>query len=81
MKRFAWEKLAMAAVSVISKQILLPSMPLRWNCSMHVGQELVVAEALARQVDRAHREALALVGLGHQPAEGVVDHPAVDATA
>jgi hypothetical protein len=31
MKRFACEKLAMAAVSVISKQILVASRPLRWN--------------------------------------------------
>src|SRR5688572_2045261 len=44
----------------------------------HVRQELVVAETLARQVDRAHRESPALVGLGHQPAECAVDHPAVD---
>jgi len=29
MKRLAWAKLAMAAVSVISKQILLASRPLR----------------------------------------------------
>ena len=55
MKRLACEKLATAAVSVISKQILVASSPLRWNCSMHERQELVVAEALARQVDRAHR--------------------------
>ena len=34
MKRFACEKLAIAAVSVISKQILVASRPLRWNWSI-----------------------------------------------
>src|SRR5262245_11421453 len=44
----------------------------------HVRQELVVAEALAGEVDRAHRQAPALVGFGHEPAERAVDHPTVD---
>jgi hypothetical protein len=39
------------------------------------GQELVVAQALAGEVDRAHRQAFALVGLRHQPAEGVGRSP------
>jgi hypothetical protein len=40
MKRFAWAKLAIAAVSVISKQIFEASMPLRWNWSMTNGRNL-----------------------------------------
>src|SRR5690606_18114507 len=41
-------------------------------------QELLVAEALPGEVDRAEREPLALVRLGNQPAEGAADHPAID---
>jgi hypothetical protein len=81
MKRLACAKLAMAAVSVISKQIFEASMPLFFSAAMHERQELVVAEALAGEVDRAHREALALVRLGHEPAQRVLDHPAVDLPA
>ena len=44
----------------------------------HVGQELVVAEALAGEVDRTHGELLPFVRRGYQPAERVLDHPAVD---
>jgi hypothetical protein len=40
MKRFACEKLATAAVSVISKQIFEASRPLFWNCSMTNGRNL-----------------------------------------
>ncbi len=40
MKRLACEKLATAAVSVISKQILVGSMPLFWNCSIANGRNL-----------------------------------------
>jgi hypothetical protein len=40
MKRLACVKFAMAAVSVISKQILRPPMPLRWNCSITYGRNL-----------------------------------------
>ena len=40
MKRLACEKLATAAVSVISKQIFEASSPLRWNCSMTNGRNL-----------------------------------------
>jgi len=40
MKRFACEKLAIAAVSVISKQIFDASMPLRWNWSITNGRNL-----------------------------------------
>src|SRR6202022_3221398 len=43
-----------------------------------VRQKLVVAQALTRQIDRAHREFLALIGLGHQPPEGVFDDPPID---
>src|SRR5258706_15123489 len=31
------------------------------------GQELVVAQALPRKIDRAHLQVLALVGVRHQP--------------
>src|SRR5580658_3622167 len=41
-------------------------------------QELVVAQALPGQVDGALEQVLALVGLGNQPAEGILDHPPVD---
>src|SRR5882757_1792395 len=44
----------------------------------HVGQEFVVAQALPRQVDRAHGEFLALVGLGYEPSEGIFDDPTID---
>ena len=40
MKRLACEKLAIAAVSVISKQIFVASRPLRWNWSMTYGRNL-----------------------------------------
>src|SRR6516225_5534109 len=41
-------------------------------------QELVIAEALPGEIDGALPQLLALVRLGHEPAEGVLDHPAVD---
>src|SRR5690606_16383315 len=41
-------------------------------------QELVVPQALAREIDRAHFQLLALVGLRDQPAQRMLDHPAVD---
>src|SRR5882762_1875927 len=41
-------------------------------------QELVIPQALPGEVDGALEELLALVGLGHQPAERVLDHPAID---
>src|ERR1043165_1415148 len=41
-------------------------------------QELVVAQALAREVYRAHRELLALIRLADQPAQRVLDEPAID---
>src|SRR5690242_10827059 len=42
------------------------------------GQELVVAQALAREIDGTHRKLLALVGLADQPAQRSLDDPAVD---
>ncbi len=41
-------------------------------------QELVVAQALAGKIDGAHGELLALVGLRHQPAQRILDDPAID---
>ena len=48
MKRLACEKLATAAVSVISKQILRGIEAAAVKLIDHEGQELVIAEALAR---------------------------------
>ena len=41
-------------------------------------QKLIVAETLSGKIDGTHRQPLALVGLGDQPAERVLNHPAVD---
>ena len=41
-------------------------------------QELVVAHALAGQVDSAHGKTRALVRRGDQPTESILHHPAVD---
>src|SRR5205823_389831 len=41
-------------------------------------QELVIPQALPGEIDGALKELLALIGLGHQPAERVLDHPAID---
>src|SRR5690606_20349505 len=41
-------------------------------------QELLVRQALARQVDRAQRQPLALVGFRYEPAESLPDDPSVD---
>src|SRR5579862_4191888 len=44
----------------------------------HERQKLLIAKALSREVDRALREFLALIRLGDQPTEGVLDHPPID---
>ena len=41
-------------------------------------QKLLVAQALAGQVDRAHRKTLALIGLGHQPPKRTANYPAIN---
>src|SRR5262249_5385885 len=44
----------------------------------HERQELVIPEALSGKIDRALQQFLALIRLRHEPAEGILDHPAVD---
>jgi hypothetical protein len=78
MKRFACEKLAIAAVLGDLEADLRRVDAAAMEVVDHERQELVVAEALPGQVDRAQLELLALVRFRDQPAQRVLDHPAVD---
>ena len=77
MKYVALDRLATAAVSVISKHSARATL-LVAQARQHELEEILVVDRGAREIDGQQRQAPALLEAGLQQLDGAVHHPAID---